>query len=188
MRRREFIAALGGLAAWPLVVWAQQRAMPVFGILLVFSSDAGRTFTEPIRAYMRALGYIEGRNIAFDFRYADGKAEGPSAERSSGRILGTCARGLQPATLNGGLFSCCRLPRQPCRLMHLIQRKAAGLVWPSVSCLEKLQQNGHGDVAKSRVGSGQNQPISPGSLGSALGPSIVKALAKRTEQRLMASR
>jgi len=49
--------------------------MPVFGILLVFSRESGRTFTEPLRAYMQALGYIEGRNIAFDVRYADGKVD-----------------------------------------------------------------------------------------------------------------
>jgi uncharacterized protein YidB (DUF937 family) len=46
--------------------------------------------------------------------------------------------------------------------------------------LEKFQQSGHGDVTKSWVGSGQNQPISPGSLGSALGPSIIKALSEKT--------
>ena len=75
MKRREFIAGLCGAAAWPLVASAQQEGMPVFGILLVFSRDAGRAFTEPIRAYLQALGYVEHRNIAFDFRYADGKAE-----------------------------------------------------------------------------------------------------------------
>ena len=65
---------LGGAAIWPLAARAQQ-ALPVFGILLVFSRDAGRTFTEPLRAYMQALGYVEGRNLAFDVRYADGKVE-----------------------------------------------------------------------------------------------------------------
>jgi len=74
--RRELLAALGGAAAtWPLPARAQQPAMPVFGILLVFSRESGRTFTEPLRAYMQALGYVEGRNIAFDVRYADGKVE-----------------------------------------------------------------------------------------------------------------
>jgi putative ABC transport system substrate-binding protein len=72
--RREFITLLGGAAAWPLAVRAQP-ANPVFGILLVFSRESGRAFTEPLRAYMHALGYIEGRNIAFDVRYADGKVE-----------------------------------------------------------------------------------------------------------------
>jgi putative tryptophan/tyrosine transport system substrate-binding protein len=70
MKRREFIGLLGGAAAmWPLAARAQ------LGILLVFSQEAGRTFTEPLRAYMQALGYVEGRNIAFDVRYADGKAD-----------------------------------------------------------------------------------------------------------------
>ncbi len=76
MRRREFITVLGGaVAAWPLAARAQQTVRPVFGVLLIFSQESGRTFTEPLRAYMQALGYVEGRNIAFDVRYADGKAD-----------------------------------------------------------------------------------------------------------------
>ena len=76
MRRREFITLLSGAAAvWPLAARAQQPALRVFGILFVFSRESGRTFTEPLRAYMQALGYVEGRNIAFDVRYADGKAD-----------------------------------------------------------------------------------------------------------------
>src|SRR4029453_4466925 len=70
------INLLGGLAvAWPLAARAQQPGMPVFGILLVFSRESGRTFTEPLRAYLQALGYVEGRNIVFDVRYADGKED-----------------------------------------------------------------------------------------------------------------
>jgi ABC-type uncharacterized transport system substrate-binding protein len=75
MRRRDIIVFLGGAAAWPLALSAQQPAAPVFGILLVFSREAGRAFTEPLRAYMQALGYTEGRNISFDVRYADGKVD-----------------------------------------------------------------------------------------------------------------
>src|SRR5262249_41965482 len=79
MRRREFIKIVGGAATWPLMATAQQPTRPVFGILLVFSQEAGRTFTEPLRAYMQALGYVEGRNISFDVRYADGRADRLSA-------------------------------------------------------------------------------------------------------------
>jgi putative ABC transport system substrate-binding protein len=75
VKRREFIKLLGGATAWPFAAHAQQPTIPVFGILLVFSRDAGRTFTEPLRTYMQALGYVEGRNITFDVRYADGKVE-----------------------------------------------------------------------------------------------------------------
>jgi uncharacterized protein YidB (DUF937 family) len=46
--------------------------------------------------------------------------------------------------------------------------------------LNKLQQGGLGNVANSWVGSGQNQPVSPGQLGSALGPSIIKMLAQKS--------
>lgn len=80
MKRREFIALIGGAAAaWPLAGRAQQTANPVFGMLLFFSREEGKTFTEPIRAYMRALGYVEGRNITFDFRFADKKVDRLSA-------------------------------------------------------------------------------------------------------------
>jgi putative ABC transport system substrate-binding protein len=76
LRRRHFITLLGGAAAsWPLAARGQQPATPVFGILLVFSRESGRTFTEPLRAYMKALGYVEGHNIVFDVRYADGKVD-----------------------------------------------------------------------------------------------------------------
>ena len=66
---------------------------------------------------------------------------------------------------------------------------AGGLLGGLGGLLEKLQQSSHGEVTKSWIGSGQNQPISPGSLGSALGPSIIKALAEKTglsEQELTA--
>jgi len=57
---------------------------------------------------------------------------------------------------------------------------AGGLLGGLGGLLEKLQQGNLGDVAKSWVGNGQNQPISPGSLASVLGPSIVKTLAEKT--------
>ena len=76
MRRRDFIAlGASAAAAWPLAARAQQPAPPLFGILLVVPSDTGRAFTEPIRAFMQALGFVEGRNIAYDFRFADGQVE-----------------------------------------------------------------------------------------------------------------
>jgi putative ABC transport system substrate-binding protein len=74
MRRRNFLSLLGA-AAWPLAARAQQPPMPLFGMLLVVPRDPGKAFTEPIRAFMQALGFVEGRNIAFDFRFADGQLE-----------------------------------------------------------------------------------------------------------------
>ena len=75
MRRRDFIAGLSGVATLPLMAHAQQSSTPVFGMLLVFTREAGKIFTAPISAYMHALGYTEGKNIAFDFRFADGNPQ-----------------------------------------------------------------------------------------------------------------
>jgi uncharacterized protein YidB (DUF937 family) len=57
---------------------------------------------------------------------------------------------------------------------------AGGVLGGLGGLLNKLQQGGLGDVAKSWVGPGQNQPVSPGQLGSALGPSIIKMLAQKS--------
>jgi uncharacterized protein YidB (DUF937 family) len=58
--------------------------------------------------------------------------------------------------------------------------QSGGLLGGLGGLLEKLQHSGCGDVAKSWVGSGPNQPISPAQLGSALGPSLIKTLAQKT--------
>jgi putative ABC transport system substrate-binding protein len=76
MRRREFIAGLGGAVAWPLAARAQQPAVPVVGFLN--STTVGRGFTAGTKyawpAFLQALnegGYYEGRNFVFEFRWAD---------------------------------------------------------------------------------------------------------------------
>jgi uncharacterized protein YidB (DUF937 family) len=57
---------------------------------------------------------------------------------------------------------------------------AGGLLGGLGGLLDRLQKGGLGDAANSWVGSGQNQPVSPGQLGSALGPNIIKTLAQRS--------
>jgi putative tryptophan/tyrosine transport system substrate-binding protein len=72
MRRREFIAAIGGAVTWPLVVRAQQPALPVVGFLSSLSSAA---LTGPVLAFRQglgSLGYEEGKNVAIEFRWAEG--------------------------------------------------------------------------------------------------------------------
>jgi putative tryptophan/tyrosine transport system substrate-binding protein len=75
MRRREFIAGLGGAAAWSLVARAQQPAIPTIGWLDLESPQAAR---ESIPAFQKGLaetGYFQGRNAAIEYRYADNNPE-----------------------------------------------------------------------------------------------------------------
>jgi len=74
MRRREFIALLGGAAARPLAVRAQQDRVPVVGILRPNPKDTDQ-FAEPFRRYMRAIGWEDGRNVRFLFVWAEGRNE-----------------------------------------------------------------------------------------------------------------
>jgi putative ABC transport system substrate-binding protein len=74
VKRRTFIAALGGAAAWPLVARAQQP-MPLVGVLRINSRDVNEAFEEPFRRYMKELGWEEGRNVRFQFLWAGGQNE-----------------------------------------------------------------------------------------------------------------
>src|ERR1700730_10885950 len=70
-RRREFIAILGGAAiAWPLAARAQQGSIPIVGVLRV-NPKGYEEFAEPFRRYMQAVGWVEGRNVLYDFVWAD---------------------------------------------------------------------------------------------------------------------
>src|SRR5262245_39788826 len=76
MRRREFISFIGGAVAWPLAARAQQPAMPVIGLL---HSGWPEAFVNHVAAFRKGLGetgYVEGQNVAFEFRWAAGEDSG----------------------------------------------------------------------------------------------------------------
>ena len=76
MRRREFITLLGSAAAaWPPAARAQQREMPLVGILCAGTAQALERDLATFREGMRRLGYVEGSNIRFEYLFADGYLE-----------------------------------------------------------------------------------------------------------------
>src|SRR6516165_9052366 len=72
LRRREFIAGLGGAAAWPIAARAQQR-QPVIGFLNGISFDANPQQASAIRQGLRKSGYVEGQNVTIEYRSANGQ-------------------------------------------------------------------------------------------------------------------
>jgi hypothetical protein len=101
MGRREFITLLGGAtAAWPLTARAQQPKLPVIGFLSSISEEF--YILEAFRRGLLEQGYIEGRNVVMDYRYAEGRYErlpALAAELVSRRVNVIAAVGSSPAAL-----------------------------------------------------------------------------------------
>jgi len=76
MRRRDFIAGFGGAAAWPLAARAQQAGkLPTIGFLGANTASAQRQWTDAFVQRLSQLGWIEGRTIAIEYRWAEGRFE-----------------------------------------------------------------------------------------------------------------
>ena len=75
MRRREFITLLGGTAAWPRAARAQQAAMPMIGFLRIGSFIDVPHFVNAFRRGLKETDYVEGQNVAIEFRSADNQRD-----------------------------------------------------------------------------------------------------------------
>jgi len=102
MRRRNFIALLGGAAAWPLAARAQQQAMPLIGFV---SSRAPAESASHVAAFRRGLseaGFVEGQNLSISFRWAEGhydRLPALAAELVNLRVAVLFAAGGPPSAL-----------------------------------------------------------------------------------------
>ena len=84
MRRREFVTLLGGAAAWPLAARAQQPAkLPTIGFLGESTPVAQSEQTGAFVQQLRELGWTEGRTVAIEYRWAEGRSEHFAQHRKS---------------------------------------------------------------------------------------------------------
>ncbi len=72
MNRRGLIVGLGGVAAWPMLVWAQRQVMPVIGFLNPRSATKTAHLVTSFHQGLAEEGFVEGRNVQIEYRWADG--------------------------------------------------------------------------------------------------------------------
>src|SRR5215475_1206197 len=100
IKRREFITLLGGAAAWPLASHAQQAALPVIGYLNFGSPESDAPRLTGLRRGLNQSGYVEGRNLVIEYRWAGNQADrlpALAADLVQLRVTVIVAAGVPPA-------------------------------------------------------------------------------------------
>jgi putative ABC transport system substrate-binding protein len=102
MRRREFITLIGGVAVWPIAARAQQSTLPMIGFMSSRSLNDSRHLVDAFRTGLQANSYIEGQNVAIEYRWANGQYDRLAAiatELVRSRIAVLVMTGGEPSVL-----------------------------------------------------------------------------------------
>src|SRR6516164_8188405 len=102
MRRREFITLVGGAAAWPLAVRAQQKSLPVIGFMSSRSPEDSKSVLTGFRKGLSESGLVEGRDVVIEFRWARGdfdRLPALATEFVRDRVAVIVAAGAEPPAL-----------------------------------------------------------------------------------------
>ena len=167
MKRRKFISLLGGAAvSWPLAARAQQPTMPVVGFVRSSSLADSRVLVTAFRDGLRETGFVEGQNVAIEYRYADNQIDrlpilvADLIERSAAMIVGNTPSALAAKAAfcgrrRSGRLGPCHQP-QPTggerHRSHFSCRRAGGKATgaPAPACTERDSNWRAGESEQSR--------------------------------------